>query len=240
MSNSSERGRFPETGRSYSTGIDYIDAYDLLGDYEEKYLKGLKRDKEKYENAEGFEGYIFGNLKGNSSFPTLTFETISRNRGSVIEDNGRKFFGVLGHCDDYTDFSFVDSKTGSVIIPRGARVAMVYLPRVDFTNLPNTVITPKMISESLSLLAQYLKDSNSKDRHVMALTHPRMGKLATRWQFNLEEHPFPKEVYDFMDIALADPNADPDKKKSLEICRNQVLVYQSTPQFIANTLRSNL
>ncbi|MDO8638437.1 MAG: hypothetical protein Q7R43_02590, partial [Candidatus Daviesbacteria bacterium] len=64
------------------------------------------------------------------------------------------------------------------------------------------------------------------------LTHPRLGGLAKRWGFLMEEHPFPAEVYRFMEMGLKDPKVDPEFLKNLEAFKNQVLIYQPRAEFL--------
>lgn len=217
-------------GRDYR--IDCLDTADwLMG--AETVLTAAPTPQEKVANIEGFVDYVTEDIKGNFHLP---FERIS---DPLITPPSERYAGRFGLVDLQqvtTMFDYVKGPSRDILIARGTPVLDLRIPIVDFPPKNKEVVPASMITRSLALSANYVIATGLKQPYVAGLTHPRLGNLAAkRWGFAVEEHPFPNEIYELIDVSLKDAesrDAESWKLQNLKAVRDQVLVYQTREEFI--------
>lgn len=235
-------GHHPEQGRNYS--IRYLDlVVDVFGsisdDAAAKRLKQQDQGVSVIENIQGFEALLDGMVKGDMRISRFDSISFSHPEGSIHD----LAVGVLR--PNLFPFPFdLHDDTGQVVIPRGTSVVHLGVDAVLFPTDRAVTVTAPMVTASLALVADYLRDHSHEDIHratglpypleyVIGLTHPRIGNAARRWGFQVSSHPFPPEVYDFIDEA-AKANQEPDLAPDIQNLRSQVLVYLPMLAFLTN------
>lgn len=220
-------------GRDYR--IDYWDVFEVLCDHQEEIYATLNEEQQKGKegfNIEGVLHYVTAGMK--SPFNperTLSYKEVHAFPSQVDPTQIHKRLGLLFFDKTQADFDLVDAAK-NVVIERKTPLIEIAITRVDFSKTMKKILKPEMMGRSLDLLADYLTTHDPDIEFVMGLTHPRLGGLAKRWGFLMEEHPFPPEVYRFMEMGLKDPKSDPEFLKSLEAFKNQVLIYQPRVEFL--------
>lgn len=224
----------PETGRDYQ--IDYWDVFDILLGYEDtikENLSGTKRES-RAKNIDGVMDYVMGGMKSSILSNCQLSPKEIRDFPREVKPDNVKRLGVLFFFKYPAAFDLVNF-SNKAFIKRETPVVEVVIPRVDFSKTRGGVLRPGLMSKSLDLMANYLQLYDPDIKFVMGLTHPRIGKMAKRWNLLVEEHPFPKEVYQFLEMGLKyfkDEEASPQELSSLEAFKNQVLIYQPRSEFI--------
>lgn len=220
-------------GRDYK--IDYWDVFEVLCDHDDEMLETLNEEQQKGKeglNIEGVMDYVTHGIKSVLSHdPKLSYKDIRAFPSQVDSNQIHKRLGLLFFNRVEADFDLVDF-ANNVVIERKTPLIEIEIPQVDFSKAIKKILKPEMMGRSLDLIADYLTSHDQDIEFVMGLTHPRLGGLAKRWGFLMEEHPFPFELYRFMEMGLKDPKVDPELLKSLEAFKNQVLIYQPRAEFL--------
>lgn len=213
-------------GRDYS--IDYMEAVDQCMDFEDAVVSALNPTEEqerKKENISGFIEHMMDWAKGR--IPRVNYNDIP----TLLETTEVMRSGLVYFYHYKTGFDFVKSG-GDILIPKDTEILEVLIPRVDFSKDQKGVVTPRMISRSFDMLAARVYLENKSADYILGLTHPRLGVLAKRLDFNVESRPFPEEVYRLLDLGLEDQERSPADRENLESLKRQVLVYQTREEFL--------
>lgn len=220
-----------KVGRDYK--IDYWDVFEVLCNHADDMHATLSKEQNEGReslNIEGLLDYVMAGIKSGPerilsykdirAFPSQTDPTLTHKR-----------LGLLFFNKTQEDFDLVDS-ANKIVIERETPLIEIAIPRVDFSGAIKKILKPEMLSRSFDFIADYLTSHDPDIEFIMGLTHPRLGRLAKRWGFLMEERPFPAEIYRFMEMGLEDPEEDPESIKSLEVFKNQVLIYQPRAEFL--------
>lgn len=220
-----------KTGRDY--WIDPLDVADFFMFCEDEMLATLTEEQRKGReglNIDGIINYAVSGIKGPSGELKISYKEACEFPTQANLDSNCKRLGLLFFARTNADFDLVDNE-GKVVIKRESPVVELLIPRVDFSADSTKALEPIRMGRSFDLLAKHLTFYDKDIEFVMGLTNPRIGRLVRRWNFLVEEQPFPEEVYGLIKTCLENKEVG-SAKESLEEFKNQVLIYQPRQEFI--------
>lgn len=218
-------------GRYYE--IDYLDVLDGFNKVEGTVLETMTPENEENgqkENLDGLCNYLIDEFKS-SRRNRLSLTDVDRLLEHPDTRYHLKRLGIVYFFANPLEFDLCTS-SGDPLIVRGTGVTEIILPHFYFPEEGGT-LPPQAFSRSLGMLSDYLFSEDLDSEYIVGLTHPRLGNLASkRWGFQIEEHPFPKEIYRLFEVALKNEEYDLVQRQSMEAFSRQVLVYQSREDFL--------